>query len=86
MLGDRRPFPIMLIVPNFENLSAWAAQEGIPSADAGGPGRAAGGAGEDGARGPDDVARPGEFEMPKKLLLLPREFSIEAGELTPKLR
>ena len=29
MLGDRRPFPIMLIVPNFENLAAWAAQEGI---------------------------------------------------------
>ena len=26
-----------------------------------------------------------KFERPKKLLLLPRDFSIEAGELTPKL-
>ena len=33
MLGDRRRFPIMLIVPNFENLATWAAQQGLPAAD-----------------------------------------------------
>ena len=27
-----------------------------------------------------------QFEMPKKLLLLPREFTVEAGELTPTLK
>ena len=27
-----------------------------------------------------------QFEMPKKLLLLPRDFSVEAGELTPTLK
>jgi long-chain acyl-CoA synthetase len=26
------------------------------------------------------------FEMPKKLLLLPRDFSVEGGELTPTLK
>jgi long-chain acyl-CoA synthetase len=29
-----------------------------------------------------DLAR---FEVPKKFLLLPRDFSIDRGELTPKL-
>ncbi len=85
MLGDRRPFPIMLIVPNFERLSAWAAEEGIQSADSAAL-----------VISPEvqkkmerevlttlrDLAK---FEMPKKFLLLPRDFSIETGELTPKL-
>jgi long-chain acyl-CoA synthetase len=86
MLGDRRPFPIMLVVPNAESLCAWAARNGWPSDDV--------------ARLvalPDvhvkmerevrktlrDLA---QFEMPKKFLLLPRDFSVEAGELTPTLK
>jgi long-chain acyl-CoA synthetase len=27
-----------------------------------------------------------KFEVPKRLLLLPRDFSVEAGELTPTLK
>jgi long-chain acyl-CoA synthetase len=85
MLGDRRPFPVMLIVPNFERLSAWAAQEGIQSADSAA------------LVASPEVQKKMEreilttlrelagFEMPKKFLLLPRDFSIETGELTPKL-
>ncbi len=85
MLGDRRPFPVMLIVPNFETLSAWAAQEGMQSADS------------TALVTFPEVQRKMErevrttlrdlagFEMPKKFLLLPRDFSIETGELTPKL-
>jgi long-chain acyl-CoA synthetase len=27
-----------------------------------------------------------QFEMPKKLLILPKDFTVEAGELTPTLK
>ncbi|MGH7534151.1 MAG: AMP-dependent synthetase/ligase [Gemmatimonadales bacterium] len=87
MLGDRRPFPIMLVVPNAEALRGWAAHRGLP----------ANGSVEELIALPDaqnkverevrmtlrDLA---QFEMPKKLLLLSRDFSVEDGELTPTLK
>jgi long-chain acyl-CoA synthetase len=86
MLGDRRPFPIMLVVPNGESLKAWAAHKGLPDGDL-----------ERLIALPEvrqkverevrktlrDLA---QYEMPKKLLLLTRDFSVEAGELTPTLK
>ena len=85
MLGDRRPFPIMLIVPNFENLAAWAAKEGIGTADP-----AALVARPEVQKKMDEEIRTtlkelAGFERPKKLLLLSREFTLESGELTPKM-
>ncbi len=85
MLGDRRPFPVMLVVPNAESLKAWAAYKGLPGGEL------------DGLIALPEVRQKVErevrktlrdlaqYEMPKKLLLLPRDFSVEAGELTPKL-
>ena len=86
MLGDRRPFPIMLVVPNAEPLKAWAARHGLPANEM-----------DRLCRLPEvhtklerevrktlrDLA---QFEMPKKFLLLPRDFSVEGGELTPTLK
>jgi long-chain acyl-CoA synthetase len=86
MLGDRRPFPIMLVVPNLETLSAWATQEGLPTGEV-----------ERLLQLPKvrskmeaevqttlrDLAR---FEQPKKVVLLPHDFTVEAGELTPTLK
>ncbi len=86
MLGDRRPFPIMLLVPNPEPLRIWAARHQLPTEDV-----------ERMVALPDvhtklerevrmtlrDLA---QFEMPKKFLLLPRDFSVEGGELTPTLK
>lgn len=85
MLGDRRKFPIMLLVPEFERLRAWASHEGIPALDD-----------EELARRPEILAKMeleakkhfrelAQFEVPKKFLVLPRDFSIEREELTPKL-
>ncbi|HWN17756.1 MAG TPA: hypothetical protein VNO19_02460, partial [Gemmatimonadales bacterium] len=75
----------MLIVPNFENLSAWAKQEGIQSADAAAL-VALPAVQEKMEREVLATLRDlAKFETPKKFLLLPREFSIETGELTPKL-
>ena len=85
MLGDRKKFPIALLVPNFERLEAWARENNLKWSTR-----------EELAARPEveeflaseaqkslrDVAH---FELPKRFLILPRDFSIESGELTPKL-
>ncbi|MEO8199279.1 MAG: long-chain fatty acid--CoA ligase [Gemmatimonadota bacterium] len=86
MLGDKRKFPIMLIVPNMDNLKEWAQARGLNFVD-------------DGSliSHPEAIAKIeremmknlrdlAHFEMPRKVLLLKRDFSIESGELTPTLK
>jgi long-chain acyl-CoA synthetase len=86
MVGNRRNFPAALVVPNFEALEAWARQRGIRAASR-----------EELVRRPEVVAyyqglvdelTPGlaQFEKIKKVALLPRELTQEAGELTPTLK
>jgi long-chain acyl-CoA synthetase len=86
MIGDRRPFPVMLVVPNATQVKGWADHKGLPDGDL-----------EHLLSLPEvrqkierevrmtlrDLA---QFEMPKKLLLLPRDFTVESGELTPTLK
>jgi long-chain acyl-CoA synthetase len=86
MLGDRRRFPIMLIVPNFQSLTSWAKEQGIPTDDV----EALLQRSEVESKMDREVRTTlrdlARFEVPKKLVLLPRDFSIEAGELTPTLK
>jgi long-chain acyl-CoA synthetase len=86
MLGDRRPFPIMLIVPNAETLKGWAARHGLAGDDL----ERLVGVPQVEAKLEREVRRTlrdlAQFEMPKKFLILPRDFSVEGGELTPTLK
>jgi long-chain acyl-CoA synthetase len=85
MIGDRRNFPAALVIPAFEALEKWAGEKGVAFASR-----------EELIARPEVVAlydqtvkeltvSLAQFERIKKIALLPREFSIETGELTPKL-
>ncbi len=86
MLGDRRPYPIVLIVPNFQQLEQWAVKNGIPAGDrvqlAADP-RVRAMFEAEVARKTVELAR---FERPKKVLPLERELSLERQEVTPSLK
>ncbi len=86
MIGDRRPFPVLLVVPDFDAVRTWAAGLGI---DAGEPAVL--------TRDPrvreklesevQAVLEPfAGFERPKKIALLADEFSVAGGELTPSMK
>jgi long-chain acyl-CoA synthetase len=86
MIGDRRKYPVMLVVPNWENLEQWAKLRNIiwtdraqllsmPTIQA---------KMEKEVRG--ELEGLASFETPKKIALLEHEFSIERGELTPTLK
>src|SRR5690606_38894932 len=86
MLGDRRPYPIVLVVPNFAQVARWAKQEGITAespAELVRDERVRQKIEEEVQRRLTGFAR---FEIPKKVGILDREFSIESGELTPTLK
>jgi long-chain acyl-CoA synthetase len=85
MIADRRPYPVLLVVPNADAVAAWAAAHHIvsrtPAELVAHPavrqqverevfGRLAGLA---------------AYERPRRMALLDHPFTIDAGELTPKL-
>lgn len=86
VLGENRKFPAALIVPAFEALKKWCENEGIPYSS------------PEAAVGHPSVIQLfhsevdrinphfGKWEQVKKFALLPKEFSIESGELTPTLK
>jgi long-chain acyl-CoA synthetase len=85
MIGDKRKFPIMLVVPNWDNLEKWAQRHNIiwpdrrqlltmPTIQQKMEKEVLG-----------QLHGVAHFEMPKKIGLLEHDFSIERGELTPKL-
>ena len=83
MVGDRRKFCALLVVPSFDVLGRWAEENGIDTSDR----RAL-------LRDPrvqtlmerevlGSVGDVANYERPKKLALLADEFTIEDGTLTP---
>ena len=84
--GDRRKYPIVLIVPNFDNLERWARERNLSY-----------GTRAELIQLPDVRAKVerevmsmlkelARFETPKKVVLLESDFTIESGELTPTLK
>ena len=86
MLGDRRKFCIMLVVPNFDQLERWAAYKHLAFANHRGLIRQP----EVQAKIEREVAKMltdlAAYETPRKVLLLEHDFSIENGDLTPTLK
>ncbi len=85
MIGDKRKFPSVLIVPDWDQLEKWAAAQNIvwtsraellnmPTIQA-----------KMEKEVKEELSALASFEMPKKVGLLEHDFSIERGELTPKL-
>jgi long-chain acyl-CoA synthetase len=85
LIADRRPYPILMVVPNFEVLESWAQHKQLQY-----------GSREELVRLPqvrqkleaevsERMSGFARYEVPKKVLLLPREFSLDRGEITPKL-
>ena len=85
MLGDKRKFPIMLIVPNYATLERWAREQGLKWESH--KSLIAERVVQQLLEREMATALAGlaRFEMPKKVALIERDFSIEGGELTPKL-
>lgn len=86
VFGDRRKYLVALLVPDFEYAKIWARDHGISLPD--GPAiidstelRAAVKAEVDAVN-----ARLDPFSTVKGFALLPREFSIQDGEMTPSLK
>ncbi len=88
MIGDRRKFPVMLVVPNFEQLEKWAKQRNLiwtdraqlltmPTIQA-----------KMETEVFEQVQGSGlaSYETPKKIALIEHDFSVERGELTPTLK
>jgi long-chain acyl-CoA synthetase len=86
VLGDRRRFVAALIVPDFDRLREYAQTKGIPYQSI-----------EDLSRdrrivdflkSEVDQATPhlASYERVKKIAVLPRDFEIEKGEMTPSLK
>jgi long-chain acyl-CoA synthetase len=85
MLGDKRPFPIMLVVPNVPLLREWAARHNYTYIN------------DDALLARVETNEKMEreitsllgnfanYEVPKKIVLIKEDFSIEKGELTPKM-
>jgi long-chain acyl-CoA synthetase len=85
VLGENRKFPAALIVPNFPFLKTWCEKKGISCAS-----------NSEMISNPQVHERYmqeiisgstdfGKWEQVKRFILLPKEWSIEGGEFTPKL-
>ncbi len=85
MIGDKRKFPVILVVPAWDALLKWTAHKGIASTDRRALLSDAQVIEKMDREVRGELAALAKFESPKKIALLEHEFTIDGGELTPKL-
>src|SRR2546427_10557211 len=86
LYGDRRKFPIILVVPNFDNLEHWAAERALSYGTRAELLELADVQAKMEREVMGTLRDLAKFETPKKVLLLEHDFTIESGELTPTLK
>lgn len=86
MLGDGRPFPLLLVIPDFEALQAWARSEGVSAPDRASLIRDSRVQEKMEREVLGSVADFAGYERPKKVGLIAEEFTVDSGELTPTLK
>jgi long-chain acyl-CoA synthetase len=86
LYGDRRKYPIVLVVPNYDNLERWTKERNLSY----GSHAQLLALADVHAKMEREVMGSfrdlAKFEMPKKVVLIENDFTIEAGELTPTLK
>jgi long-chain acyl-CoA synthetase len=86
LIGDKRKFPVLLVVPDLDALRKWAGERKLNTDDL-----------DQLLQQPDVVAKIEReamvnlrdlagFEMPKKVIVIKDDFTIENGQLTPTLK
>ena len=83
MIGDKRRFPSMLIVPNFEQLEDWAKKKGILWTDRAQLVRIPAVKEQMESEVLSACEGLAHYETPRKIALLEQDFSLEKGEMTP---
>jgi long-chain acyl-CoA synthetase len=83
MVGDRRPYTVLLVVPDFAALEPWARENGVVASSRRELIEHAGVQEKIRAEVFARLDRLARHETPKKIGLLEHPFTIESGELTP---
>ncbi len=86
LVGDRRKFASVLISPNFAALEAWARAKGIDAADRAALVASPAVLAEYKAIVDGVNSGLANFETMKRFRIVPEEWSLESGELTPSLK
>jgi len=86
LYGDRRKYPIVLVVPNFDTLERWARERNLSYGSRGELIQLADVQAKVEREVMSQLKELAKFETPKKVVLLENDFTIESGELTPTLK
>ena len=86
MFGDRKPYPVALVTLDPEQIVPWAEAQGLPTDVAELADRARRSASSIQADLDAVNANYAQVEQIKRFGILPRDFTLDAGELTPSLK